>query len=113
MHSGWFALLVLLPLWAAGGCGDYFCHRASGIGRTEAGVRESVLHLLQWAQVAIPVLLVLAFGLAPWTLALGAVFVLAHALTSWWDERTARPARGRNATRPVRRQHRSDSRCEA
>lgn len=93
MHSGWFAFFVLLPFWAAGGCGDYLCHRASRISRTEAGVQESTLHLLQWAEVAIPVFLVLAVGLAPWTLALGAVFVVAHALTAWWDERTARPQR--------------------
>ncbi len=93
MHSGWFAFVVLLPLWAAGGFGDYLCHRASRISRTVAGTQESALHLLQWFEVALPVFLVLAFGVRAWTVAAGAAFVVAHALTAWWDERTARPQR--------------------
>jgi hypothetical protein len=93
MHSGWFAFFVLLPLWAAGGFGDYLCHRASRISRTTAGTQESALHLLQWFEVAMPVFLVLAFGVRAWTVAVGAAFVVAHGLTAWWDERTARPQR--------------------
>lgn len=93
MHPGWFAFTVLLPLWTAGGCGDYLCHRASGISHTERGSRESALHLVQWVEVAAPVFVVLAFGIRTWTVVFGAVCVVAHGLTAWWDEATARPQR--------------------
>ncbi|MCQ4163263.1 hypothetical protein [Tahibacter harae] len=93
MSLGWFAFAVLLPLWALGGLGDYLCHRAARNSATSVGVRESLLHLLQWTQIVLPVLLVLGFGLRPWTLAAGAACVLAHSLTAWWDERCARPGR--------------------
>ena len=47
-------MYFILPLWLAAGFADYLCHRASGIEHT--GPKESVLHLLQFMEMAVPVL---------------------------------------------------------
>jgi hypothetical protein len=44
-----------LPLWLAAGFADYLCHRATSI-ETTSGWKESLLHLLQFGEMAIPVL---------------------------------------------------------
>lgn len=48
-------MYVVLPLWLAAGFADYLCHRASRIAET-SGWKESLLHLLQFAELAVPVL---------------------------------------------------------
>src|SRR2546430_9435937 len=48
-------MYVVLPLWLAAGFADYLCHRASHIERT-SGWKESVLHLVQFGEMAVPVL---------------------------------------------------------
>ena len=54
--SGASALLIffILPLWIAAGLADYFCHRVTRI-ETTSGVGESILHLLQFGLVGLPV----------------------------------------------------------
>ena len=46
-------LYFILPLWLAAGFADYLCHRASRI-ETTAGYKESLIHLLMFAEVALP-----------------------------------------------------------
>ena len=46
-------MYVVLPLWLAAGFADYICHRASHIERT-SGWKESVLHLVQFGEMAVP-----------------------------------------------------------
>jgi len=48
-------MYFVLPLWLAAGFADYLCHRASHIEAT-SGPKESALHLLQFAEMAIPTL---------------------------------------------------------
>jgi hypothetical protein len=48
-------MYFVLPLWLAAGFADYLCHRAAHIEKT-SGWKESILHLLQFAETAIPVL---------------------------------------------------------
>src|SRR5438874_9621319 len=48
-------MYVVLPLWLAAGFADYICHRASHIERT-SGWKESMLHLVQFGEMAVPVL---------------------------------------------------------
>jgi hypothetical protein len=48
-------MYFVLPLWLAAGFADYLCHRATHIEKT-SGWRESVLHLAQFAEMAVPVL---------------------------------------------------------
>src|SRR6187455_1671073 len=48
-------MYFVLPAWLAAGFADYLCHRAAHIERT-SGWKESVLHLLQFAEMALPIL---------------------------------------------------------
>lgn len=48
----------MLPLWIAAGFADYLCHRAARIEKN-AGAPESILHLVQYSLVGIPVVLAL------------------------------------------------------
>ena len=53
-------LYFILPLWLAAGFADYLCHRRSGIEHT-SGYRESLIHLLLFAEVGIPLLAAIFF----------------------------------------------------
>lgn len=79
---------VLFPLWLLAGLVDYWTHQRSDIAVT-AGVRESVLHLLQTMQVGIPVLVVLFLDLTLATLAVIVAFAVAHTVTAYGDIRYA------------------------
>jgi hypothetical protein len=48
-------MYVVLPMWLAAGFADYLCHRAAHI-ETTSGWKESLLHLLQLAEMAVPTL---------------------------------------------------------
>jgi hypothetical protein len=48
-------LYFVLPLWLAAGFADYLCHRASSIELT-SGYKESLIHLLMFAEVAVRLL---------------------------------------------------------
>src|SRR4051812_17049795 len=48
-------MYVVLPMWLAAGFADYLCHRAARI-ETTSGWKESALHLLQFAEMAVPTL---------------------------------------------------------
>ena len=48
-------MYFVLPVWLAAGFADYLCHRASHIELT-SGWRESLLHLLQFGEMALPIL---------------------------------------------------------
>jgi hypothetical protein len=52
--------LVVLPAWMGSGLADYLCHRATRIEHT-SGVPESLLHLLQFSLVGLPVTAALFF----------------------------------------------------
>jgi hypothetical protein len=49
-------MYFVLPLWLVAGFADYLCHRAANIEGT-SGVKETLLHLLQFAEMAVPTLL--------------------------------------------------------
>jgi hypothetical protein len=57
-------MFVVLPVWLLAGLADYLCHRATNI-ETTSGVRESMLHLVQFGLVGIPVTLALFSELMP------------------------------------------------
>lgn len=77
---------VLLALWLAAGLADYACHARTGLATT-SGVPESAMHLMQTAQVGVPMLGVLFFALTPLLLALMALGVVAHTVTAFADVR--------------------------
>jgi hypothetical protein len=81
---GW----VLFPLWLLSGMADYAVHRRTSI-ETTSGTHESLLHLLQTAEIALPALLLLFLEVNALTLSLMALGVAAHSWTAWRDVRYA------------------------
>jgi len=77
-------LYFILPLWLAAGFADYLCHRASSIELT-TGYKESLIHLLMFAEVAVPLLAAIFFEINALVIALMIVGFIAHQLTALWD----------------------------
>lgn len=84
--------LVLLPAWLLAGLADYVAHARTGIAHT-SGVTESALHLLQTAEMGLPLLAVLFFEVNALVLALLVAGVVAHSATAWLDLRYTAPRR--------------------
>ena len=79
---------VVFPLWLLSGVADYLCHARTDIAHT-SGTHESALHLLQTAEIGLPVLLFLFLSINASTLAVMAAGVVAHTATSWRDVKFA------------------------
>jgi len=80
------ALLMyfVLPVWLAAGFADYLCHRAAHIERT-SGWRESLLHLLQFAEMALPILAAMFLEITSGVILLMIVCLVLHQATAMWD----------------------------
>jgi len=83
-----------VPVWLLAGVADYFCHRASHIERT-SGIAESLLHLLQFALVGVPLLAALFLEINAAVLLIMLAGLVLHQVAAVWDVRYA------NATRRV------------
>jgi hypothetical protein len=81
-------MYFVLPMWLAAGFADYLCHRASHIEKT-SGWKESVLHLAQFAEMAVPVLAALFLEITSSVILLMMVFLVFHEATAIWDVRYA------------------------
>jgi hypothetical protein len=81
-------MYFVLPLWLVAGFADYLCHRASHIEET-SGWRESILHLAQFAEMAVPVLTALFLEITSGVIVLMMVFLVLHEATAIWDVRYA------------------------
>jgi hypothetical protein len=85
-------LLVLMyfvvPVWLMAGFADWLCHRATNI-ETTSGAKESVLHLLLFAEVAGPFLAALLLDINALVLAFMIVMFFVHEATTLWDLRYA------------------------
>src|SRR5437868_13159393 len=77
-------LYFVPPLWLSAGIADYLCHRASRIELT-SGYRESLLHLLMLAEVAIPLLAAIFFEINALIIAIIIIALVLHQLTALWD----------------------------
>jgi hypothetical protein len=77
-------LYFILPLWLAAGFADYLCHRASRIELT-SGYKESLIHLLMFAEVAIPLLAAIFLEINALVIAVMIVGFIVHQLTALWD----------------------------
>ena len=77
-------MYFVLPLWLAAGFADYLCHRASDIEHT-SGAKESLLHLLLFAEMGVPVLAAIFLEINALIIALMIVCFVLHELTSLWD----------------------------
>jgi hypothetical protein len=77
-------LYFILPLWFAAGFADWLCHRAANIEST-AGAKESLIHLLMFGEMALPLLAALFLEINSLIIALMIVAFLAHEATALWD----------------------------
>src|SRR5258708_24006605 len=77
-------MYFVLPLWLAAGFADYLCHRASHIERT-SGPKESLLHLLQVAEMAIPTLAAIFLEINALIIFVMLVVLILHDATAIWE----------------------------
>lgn len=77
-------LYFIMPVWFLAGFADYLCHRASDIAHT-AGPKESLIHLLMFGEVAVPLLMCLFFEINALVFAVMIAAFLAHEATALWD----------------------------
>jgi hypothetical protein len=77
-------MYFILPLWLAAGFCDYLCHRATRIEST-SGPKESVLHLVQLAEMGLPVLAAILLEINALIIATMIVAFLLHEATALWD----------------------------
>jgi hypothetical protein len=77
-------MYFVLPLWLAAGFADYLCHRAAHIERT-SGAKESLLHLLQFGEMAVAVLAAMFLEINALVLLVMLACFLLHEVTALWD----------------------------
>jgi hypothetical protein len=77
-------MYFILPLWLLAGFADYLCHRSAKIQIT-SGPKESLIHLLLLAEMAIPVLAALLLEINALVIVVMISFFLLHQATSLWD----------------------------
>ncbi|MCW7538354.1 diguanylate cyclase [Aquabacterium sp. A7-Y] len=77
-------LYFVIPLWFVAGIADWFCHRASDIEHT-TGAKESLIHLLMFVQVGLPLAAALIFEVNALIIGLIIVLFFVHEATALWD----------------------------
>lgn len=82
----------VLPAWLLVGLADYVTHARSRLAQT-SGVHESALHLLQTAEIGVPMLALLFLEVTALTLGLMIVGAVAHTISAYRDIRYATPLR--------------------
>ena len=85
-------MYFILPLWLVAGCADWLCHRASHIERT-TGAKESLLHLLMFAELGLPLLAAIFLQINAGIIAIMIVAFFIHEATALWDVSYAVTAR--------------------
>jgi hypothetical protein len=83
---------AVVPMWAAAGVVDWWCHRRSNIEKT-TGPRESLLHLAMAAEAGVPVTLGLLCEVNGGVLLTSYLALAAHQATSAVDVSFAAPRR--------------------
>jgi hypothetical protein len=82
----WLLGAVLFPAWLIAGAVDYLCHARTDIEHT-SGRHESLLHLLQLVEIAVPLLVFLFLAIDALALLFLLGGVVAHTLSAWRDLR--------------------------
>lgn len=77
-------MFFLLPLWLAAGFADWLCHRRAGIEHT-AGLKESLIHVLMFAEVGVPLVGALVLEINALVLGVMVAAFLLHEATALWD----------------------------
>lgn len=93
MQPVWNILVwVVLPLWVIAGFLDYICHRLSDIEHAN-GARESLIHWLMIAEVAVPLTMAVFLRVNALMLAIMLVCLAAHEVTGYYDLKLAMATR--------------------
>lgn len=87
-----FLMYLVVPVWLLAGLADYLCHRRARIEET-SGVFESLLHLLQFGQVGVPLLAALFLEINAAVLLIMLVGLVLHQAAAVWDVRYANGTR--------------------
>ena len=87
-----FLMYVVVPAWLLAGLADYYCHRATRIENT-SGVAESLLHLLQFTLVGVPLLAALFLEINATVLLVMLAGLVLHQAAAVWDVRYANARR--------------------
>lgn len=77
-------MYFVIPIWLLAGIVDWFCHRQSNIAKT-SGAKESLIHLLMFAEVGVPLVLILLFEVNSLIIAISILLFLIHEFTALWD----------------------------
>jgi hypothetical protein len=77
-------MYFVLPVWLAAGFADYLCHRAASI-ETTSGPKESLLHLLQFAEMGVPTLAAIFLEINALVILTMIVCLIVHEATAIWD----------------------------
>ena len=77
-------MYFVLPLWFCAGLADWACHRATDLEHT-TGAKESLIHLLMFAEVGIPLVMVLVLEVNALIIAVMIAAFLLHEATALWD----------------------------
>jgi hypothetical protein len=77
-------MYFVLPLWLIAGFADWLCHRASNIERT-TGAKESLIHLLMFTEVGLPLLAAIFLEINAGIIALMILAFFLHEATAHWD----------------------------
>jgi hypothetical protein len=84
-NAATYALMYfVLPLWLAAGFADYLCHRRAAIA-VRSGAKESLIHLLLFGEMAVPVLGAIFFEIDALVIAAMIAAFLLHEATALWD----------------------------
>jgi hypothetical protein len=79
---------AVIPIWLLAGLADYFCHRAAHI-EDNSGPCESVLHLIQFGLVGIPICAGLFLEIDAGLILLMTAFLVLHHVVAYIDVRYA------------------------
>jgi len=77
-------LYFVMPLWLLAGIADWACHRATEIEKT-SGTKESLLHLMMFVEVGIPLLAAIFLEINSLIILLMIVAFFVHEATALWD----------------------------
>lgn len=77
-------MYFVVPLWFLAGLFDYLCHRATYIATT-SGSKETVLHLLMFAELGLPLLAAIFLDVDALVIAFMIAMFVVHELTALWD----------------------------
>lgn len=94
--AGDYLLYFILPLWVAAGFADWLCHRQARI-ESNAGPKESLIHLVMMGEAGIAVLAGLFFAVNSAVILLMLIAWALHEVTTMWDLVYANSAREVNA----------------